>query len=342
MKIPFQQLSGSLGKHLAPVYFISGDEPFQIDEACRMVRTAAVAQGYTEREIYHVERGFDWNQLIEASNTLSLFAERKVIELRLPSAKPGTDGAKVLVEYLQNPPHDTLLLIISGKLESGQLNSKWLKSSESAGVFVQVWPIDSERLPSWVQQALARRNMTASPDALALLADRIEGNLLAADQEIEKLRLLYGACALDADMVREAVTQSARFDVFSLVDAALAGQGERVARIVFGLRAEGIEPILVLWALAREIRSLAQMSQTVSRGGDIEKAMFTERVWDKRKSLVRKALQRLSLLQLSQWVMRCGQLDRITKGFGAGRIWDDLLELALALAGSPALVKQTR
>lgn len=337
MKIPFQQLSTTLARQLAPVYLISGDEPYQVDEACRLLRNAAVQQGYSEREVYHAERGFDWNQLIAAGNSLSLFAERKLIEIRLPSAKPGTDGARVLVDYLQNPPQDTLLLIVSGKLEPAQLNAKWLKAIESNGVLVQIWPIESARLPDWVRQALGKRQMSASNEAVILLADRIEGNLLAADQEIEKLRLLYGACELNIDMVREAVTQSARFDVFTLVDAALAGSVERVSRILFGLRAEGVEPILVLWALAREIRSLAQMREAVASGQSLDDALYKERVWDKRKPLVRKALQRLALTQLHAWVIRCGQLDRAVKGFGAGRVWDELLELALSLAGRPAI-----
>lgn len=337
MKIPFQQLSATLSKNLAPVYFISGDEPFQIDEAIRLLRAAALQQGYTERQVYHAERGFDWNQLIEAGNSLSLFAERKLIELRLPSAKPGTDGAKVLVNYLQNPPQDTILLIVSGKLEAAQLNSKWVKAIESSGVLVQIWPIETARLPEWVRQAMAKRELTASPEAIKLLADRIEGNLLAADQEIEKLRLLYGPGQLDIDKVREAVTESARYDVFTLVDAALAGSAERVSRILFGLRAEGMEPILVLWALAREIRSLTQMREAIAKGASIDNALYQERVWEKRKPLVRQALQRLDLHQARAWVMRCGQLDRLVKGFGAGRIWDELLELALSLAGRPAL-----
>jgi len=337
MKIPFQQLSTSLGKQLAPVYLVSGDEPYQLDQACRLIRTAAEQQGFTERDVYHVERGFDWNRLLEAGNSLSLFAERKLIELRMPSAKPGTDGAKMLLEYLSNLPGDTILLIVSGKLESAQLSSKWLRAIESAGVLVQVWPIETARLPEWVRQGLARRDMTASPEALKLLADRIEGNLLAADQELEKLRLLYGPSQLDIEQVTEAVTESARYDVFTLVDAALAGNVERVSRIMFGLRAEGMEPILVLWALAREIRSLTHMRDAMSTGTAIDSAMAQERVWEKRKPLVRKALQRVEPVQMRDWVMRCGQLDRLVKGLGAGRIWDELLELALALAGRPAL-----
>ena len=337
MKIPFQQLAATLTKQLAPVYLLSGDEPYQRDEACRLIREAARQQGYTERELYHVERGFDWQQLIEASNTLSLFAERKLIELRLPSAKPGTEGAKILQAYLENPPQDTILLIVAGKLEAAQLKSKWVKAIETAGTLVQIWPVETARLPEWIRQALARRELSAGPEALKLLAERVEGNLLAADQELEKLRLLYGPGALDVEQVRAAVSESARFDVFSLVDAALAGAADRVSRILFGLKAEGVEPILVLWALAREIRALTQMAEALAAGAKLDNVLYQQRVWEKRKPLVRQALQRISARDARHWVMRCSALDRLVKGFGAGRIWDELLELALSVAGRPAL-----
>ncbi len=337
MKIPFQQLATQLSKTLAPVYLVSGDEPYQRDQACEQIRHAAVAQGYTERELYHVERGFDWQSLMEAGNALSLFAERKLIELRLPTAKPGTEGAKALCHYVANLPEDTVLLIVAGKLDAAQLKSKWVKSIESAGALVQIWPVDAERLPAWIRQALAGRDMSASPEALSLLAERVEGNLLAADQELEKLRLLYGPCQLDADQVQAAVAESARYDVFSLVDAALQGSAARVTRILYGLRAEGVEPILVLWALARETRSLLHMAEQQDAGMSAEQAMARERVWDKRKPLVRKALQRLDSTALRACIAESSRLDRQLKGIGTGRTWNDLLELALRLAGQPAL-----
>ena len=337
MKIPYQQLATTLSKTLVPVYMLSGDEPYQRDEACRLIREAAQKQGYTERQLFHVERGFDWQQLMEATHTLSLFAERKLIELRLPTAKPGTEGSKILQAYLDNLPQDTILLIVAGKLEAAQLKSKWVKAIENQGALVQIWPIETSRLPEWIRQGLAKREMTITPDALKLLAERVEGNLLAADQELEKLRLLYGPGQLDVEQVRAAVSESARYDVFSLVDAALEGAADRVSRILFGLRAEGIEPILVLWALAREIRALAHMKQSMAVGTGIDQAMAQERVWEKRKPMVRKAIQRIKPGEAQQWVMRCGQLDRLVKGYGAGRIWDELLELALGLAGRPAL-----
>ena len=301
MKIPFQQLSTQLSKTLAPVYFVSGDEPFQLDEASRMIREAAAQQGFSERHVYHVERGFDWQQLLALGSAMSLFAEKKCVELRLPSAKPGTEGAKVLQSYVAQPPDDCVLLISAGKLEAAQLKAKWLKAVEAAGVLVQVWPIELSRLPQWIQQRLSQRGMQAKPEVLQVLAERIEGNLLAADQELEKLYLLHGAVELSMDQVQAAVTDSARYDVFSFADATLLGDAQRVTRLLFGLRAEGIEPVLVLWALAREIRALVQMNQALRAGAQLAQVMQAQRVWDKRKPLVQKALKRMTGQDYSSW-----------------------------------------
>lgn len=336
MRLRFESLNTHLQQPLLPIYWVSGDEPFQVDEACRRLRETAVAQGYLEREVQHAERGFDWAQLRQSADSLSLFAERKMIELRLPSGKPGKEGSKVLQDFAANPPADTLLLVISGKLDSSAQKSKWFTALERGGAWLAIWPVDRSRLPQWVAQRMKLRDMTASPEALRLLSDRIEGNLLAADQELEKLRLLYGPGKLDLPQVQAAVTDSARFDIFDLVDTALVGDTDRVSRTLFGLRAEGLEPVLVLWALTREIRSLAQMAEQVVGGASPEQAMASLRVWDKRKPLIRKALLR-SETDWEALLATCGSLDRLAKGQQAGRVWDELLELALAMAGKPAL-----
>ena len=333
MKIPVTQLQNQLQKNLAPVYFVTGDEPFQVDEACRMIRTAAEQRGYSERQVFHVERGFDWLALSAESNNLSLFAEKKLIELRIPTAKPGRDGTKALQEYSQALPEDTCLLISAGKLDSSQTKSKWLKSLEQAGVLIQVWPIEAPRLPQWIQQRLAQRKLTAGPEALKLLADRVEGNLLAADQEFEKLRLLYGEGELNTEQIQSAVSDSARYDIFSFADVALGGQPERVAKLLFGLKAEGVEAILMLWALHREVRTLCVIHSDMASGSNIDVAMAGQRVWDKRKPLIKGALQRSSLEKAQQWLKHCRQIDRIIKGQEAGRAWDELLELGLQVAG---------
>lgn len=337
MRLRLETLSGHLGKPLLPIYWVSGDEPFQLDQACRMLREAALQQGYSERQIYHVDRGFDWGELRQGADSLSLFAERKLIELRLPSGKPGTEGSKALQAYAASPPEDTLLLIISGKLESAAQKSKWFGAIDKVGAMMPVWPIEPARLPQWLGQRLAKRGLQASPEAVKLLCERSEGNLLAADQELEKLLLLYGPGQLDLAQVQAAVTDSARFDVFGLVDEALQGQADRVSRILFGLRGEGVEPVLVLWALERELRTLATIARLSAGGTGLDQAMAAQRVWEKRKPLLRKALSREQAEYWEHLLLVCGRLDRLIKGQETGRVWDELLELGLNLAGKPAL-----
>jgi DNA polymerase-3 subunit delta len=335
MKIPFAQLQNQLKNNFAPIYFVSGDEPFQVDEACRMVRSVAEQQGYAERQVLYVERGFDWTSLIAESNNLSLFAQKRLIELRIPNAKPGREGTKALQEYAESLPPDTCLLISAGKLEAAQTKSKWLKSLEQAGVLIQIWPVETSRLPQWIKQRLALRKLSAAPEALKILADRVEGNLLAADQELEKLLLLYGEGELDTEQIQSAVSDSARYDIFSFADVALAGEPERVTKLLFGLKAEGVEPILMLWVLHREIRSLSLIHTDIKKGNKIENALAGQRVWDKRKPLIKGALYRSSLEKTQQWLKECRQIDRIIKGQEAGRAWDELLELALQIADQP-------
>lgn len=337
MRLRLESLISHIKQPLLPVYWVSGDEPFQLDEACGLLRQAAQQQGFSERQVYHVDRGYDWDQLRQSVDSLSLFAERKLIELRLPTGKPGTEGSKALQQYAAQAQADTLLLIVSGKLEPAAQKSKWFNAVERAGAVLQVWPIDAARLPQWLGRRLQLRGMQATPEALRLLSERSEGNLLAADQELEKLLLLYGPGKLDVDQVQAAVTDSARFDVFDLVDEALGGHAERVCRVLFGLRGEGVEPVLILWALEREIRALAQMARQCAEGVSVDQVMSTQRVWDKRKPLIRKALSRSQAGQWERLLLRCGRLDRVIKGQDTGRAWDELLELGMSIAGRPAL-----
>jgi len=336
MKLRPDQIASQLERGVAPVYLVSGDEPFQLDETAMAVRRAAQQQGYAERQVLHVERNFDWNTLGASADALSLFAEKRLIELRLPGGKPGDAGSKALVAYAANPPADTVLLIISGKLESSQQRSKWFKAIEQAGVVVQVWPIEAARLPGWLKQRMALRDMQPSPEALQMLVDRVEGNLLAADQELEKLRLLTGGGAIDASQVAAAVSDSARYDIFTLVDVALGGDAARAVRMLHGLRAEGMEPVLVLWALSREIRSLAGMAAELAGGKGVAAVLQQYHVWEKRKPAISAALRRYPAP--AGWramLQHCSRIDRGIKGLGTGKPWDDLLQLTARLAGTP-------
>lgn len=333
MKLNLNQLSAHLEKGLKPVYFLSGDEPFQIDEAARLIRDAAKAQGYSEREVYHVDRSFDWDQLIYSSASMSLFAERKVIELRIPTGKPGDKGSKALVAYTEQLPEDNLLLVVSGKLEAAQNKSKWFKALDAVGATLAVWPLEIQQLPSWLKQRMQKRGMQPSEDALTILAEQVEGNLLAADQELEKLRMLYGEGAISSEQVIEAVSDSARFDAFALVDVALQGDALRVSRILHGLKSEGEDVLHILGALMYQLRMLEKMSAAVSQGQQLEQVFSQYRVWDKRKVVLNAGLKRHGLKRWQAFLLIAGRIERMCKGIGTGKPWDELLQLTLRIAG---------
>lgn len=332
MKLNFNQLAGHLEKSLQPVYFISGEEPFQLDESVRLIRDAAKAQGFTEREVYHVDRSFDWDQLTHSADSMSLFAERKIIELRIPTGKPGDKGSKALVAYANLLPEDNLLLIVSGKLESSQTRSKWFKAIDAAGATLAVWPLEIQQLPGWLKQRMQIRGLQPTEDALTLLAEQVEGNLLAADQELEKLRMLYGEGEITAEMVVDAVSDSARFDAFALVDVALQGDPVRVSRILHGLKNEGEDVLHILGALMYQLRMLEKMSRAVANGQHLEQVFSQYRIWDKRKVVLSAGLKRHGLKRWQAFLLVAGRIERMCKGLATGKPWDELLQLTLRIA----------
>ncbi len=331
MKIFPDKLEAQLKNALLPVYFFSGDEPLQLGEAADAVRRHAREQGFSEREVMHVEKGFDWNELLVASNAMSLFAEKRVIDLRLPSGKPGKDGGAALAEYAGRPPEDTVLLISSGKVDKRSQSAKWYKALDNVGVTLQVWPVEAAEMPRWLEQRLRSRGLQPDRDAVRIIAERVEGNLLAAAQEVDKLVLLNGTGPLSAGHVEAAVADSARFDVFGLVDTALTGDAPRLIRMLDGLRGEGVEPILVLWALTRELRNLADMAAQIEGGKNVDGVLV--RVWGKRKGPVKAGLQRHNRVRWQQMLRRAARLDRVIKGATPGNAWDELLQLTLLMAG---------
>ncbi|HBO1240632.1 DNA polymerase III subunit delta [Pseudomonas aeruginosa] len=337
MKLTPAQLAKHLQGPLAPVYVVSGDEPLLCQEACDAIRQACRERDFGERQVFNAEANFDWGLLLEAGASLSLFAEKRLIELRLPSGKPGDKGAAILQEYLQRPPEDTVLLLSLPKLDGSTQKTKWAKAliDGNAAQFIQVWPVDVHQLPQWIRQRLSQAGLSASPEALELIAARVEGNLLAAAQEIEKLKLLAEGNQIDAATVQAAVADSARFDVFGLIDAALGGESAHALRILEGLRGEGIEPPVILWGLAREIRLLAGLAQQYGQGIPLEKAFAQARppVWDKRRPLLTRALQRHSSSRWNQMLRDAQLIDAQIKGQAPGSPWSGLSLLALTLAG---------
>jgi len=338
MRLRIDQLDAQLAKALSPIYFITGDEPLQLGEAADAVRQAAKKAGYDSREILDADKGFDWNELAVKANSLSLFAERRVIDLRLSSAAIGRNGSLAFVEYVQRPPADTVLLVTCPKLDRSQQSSKWAKALDSVGVFVQIWPIDEQRLQPWIERRLRKNGLIPEAEVVSMMAERVEGNLLAAAQEIEKLLLLNGSGVITVEKLIEAVADSARFDVFGLVDSALKGQSVRVIRMLRGLRAEGIPSTLVLWALAREIRQLASMAFAIERGQSADQVMASHRVWNQRKAVVGQGLKRLRCRRWQQLLALCARGDRAIKGQDKGDPWEILERIATTMAGLRPLV----
>ena len=331
MQINADQLARQLERGLAPLYLVSGDEPLQVEECGRAIRRHAEAGGCGERSLFSVESGFDWNGLRTATQSLSLFAERRLIELRMPTGRPGEEGAALLGELAGNASPDIVLLVITGKLDKPQRESGWVKAIEAAGTHVVVWPLDAQKLPAWLTQRFAARNLKPEDGVVELLAWHLEGNMLAAAQEVDKLAMLCSDQRVRRSDAEESLTDSARFSVYQLVDAALAGEIATARRILASLRAEGTGPILMLWALARELRSLTQMAQELARGKP-ETAVLA-RAWAQRRTLVGKALRRHPATVWLSFVQRCAQLDRILKGREAGDLWLELERLLLAVAG---------
>lgn len=336
MKLNPAQLGKHLQGTLSPVYVISGDEPLLCQEAADAIRAATRQQGFSERQVFNADNNFDWGNLLQAGASLSLFAEKRLLELRIATGKPSDKGA-ALLEYLARPAEDTVLLISLPKLDGNAQKSKWGKALiDGQNVqFVQIWPVDAHQLPQWIRQRLAQSGLSASAEAVDMIAIRVEGNLLAAAQEIEKLKLLAEGTQIDVDTVQAAVADSARFDVFGLIDAALNGEAAHALRMLEGLRGEGVEPPVILWALAREIRLLATLAQQHAQGMPLDKAFSSARppVWDKRRPLVSKALQRLSASRWAALLEDAQQIDAQIKGQAIGDPWSGLSLLTLSLCG---------
>ena len=355
MKLYAEKLAAHLaGGALKPVYLLSGDEPLAMMECADAIRARAVELGYGEREVYEVDGDFDWSELAAASASLSLFADKRLLELRLPSGKPGREGGEALRAYAERPADDAVLLISAGKLDRRSTTSAWYKSLDRIGATIAVWPVGQRELPGWVAQRMRQRGMRPSREAAELIAERVEGNLLAAAQEVDKLALLHagdgrggggrgGEVQIGLPEALAAVADSARYTIYDIADAALAGDAERAARALYGLRGEGGEPVLVLWALLREIRAGAQVARGVARGQPQNVAMREAKVWQSRQQLLGGALRRLPENAWPSLLARAARLELRVKGaVGGGDLWAELLDLALALAGQPLPLARDR
>ncbi len=328
MKFNSDTLPTHLEQHLLPVYLVSGDEPLLIAEATDAVRAKARAGGFTERETHFMERGGDWNDVRASANNLSLFAERRIVEIRMPTAKPGNTGSAAIVALLEARDPDRVLLITVPKLDRDAQSSEWVRAVETHGALVQVWPVEASRLVGWLRVRAKRLRLNVDDDALEIIAERTEGNLLAADQELQKLRMIVRADRVTAEDVLASVADSARFDVFQLGECALAGDTSRALRMIEGLRAEGVEPTLVLWSLSKSVRDL--WGAMHSPGGRAP-------AWRRQTAALEQGQRRAPKLHFGRLTARAARADRMIKGRESGNAWDEMALLAMDICARPAM-----
>ncbi len=332
MKLRANQLSSHLKKSLAPCYLVSGDEHLLVAEALDEIRDSARQRGFAMRELHVATTGFDWSQLTASSGNLSLFAEQRIIELRLPTGKPGRAGGEAIVELTARAGPETLFIVTAPKLDRSAAASKWAKAIEKKGVNLTIWPIGLRELPGWIAGRMRQAGLQPGREVVALIADRVEGNLLAAGQEIEKLRLLLGEGPVSVEDVSNAVADSSRYDVYKLTDAALGGDAARAVRILGGLRAEGVEPVIVMWALTRELRTLSTLDDVVRQGGNLGSAMQKNGVWSNRQGLVRSCMGRHKHGSFHRMLKATGRADAAAKGQRAGDPWQMACDIVIGMA----------
>ncbi len=338
MELSTDRLGGKLAAEpMRPVYLVAGPEPLLVLEAADAIRTAARKQGYSEREVFEPDgRDLDWDAVSATFNAPSLFASRRIVELRLPTTKPGTTGGKVIAEFCDNPPADVLLLITGGEW-SKQHGGKWAEGVGRIGHIVVAWAVKPQEITSWIEARLRSRGVLAEREAVQRLVERIEGNLLAAAQEVDKLALLAEGQTIDAARMDALVADAARFDVFRLIDAAMNGQAAQVSRMLAGLRAEGEAVPALMGMIVMELNRVAALSRAQARGANMANEFKAQRVWDSKQAVYRRALTRHVAPRWERFVVEAGRVDRISKGRAPGDAWQVLERLLLVVADTRAL-----
>ncbi len=335
---PEQLASQPASQPLAPVYLIAGPETLRVLEAADAVRARARADGVNEREVFDADgRDFDWNQLDGSFNAPSLFSARRLMELRLPSGKPGKEGAEVISQFCANPAPDVILLITCNEWSKAH-QTKWADAVGRAGVISVAWAIKPHELTEWIERRLRGKGLRADPQAVQRLAERVEGNLLAAAQEIDKLALLADGQTLDVDTMESLVADAARYDVFRLVEATFSGQPAAVLRMIAGLRAEGEAVAALTPIVIRELLSTAGLARVQARGGNLAAEMKSRGIWESRQAPFKRALQRHpEVKRWERFVAEAGLVDRIAKGRADGDAWLALERLLIAVSEARAV-----
>lgn len=337
MLLKAEQLAAHLERELRPLYVLYGDEPLLVLEAADAIRARARGAGYSEREVLTVLPQFDWGQLLAAGGNLSLFGDKKLIDLRIPTGKPGKEGGAALQQWCQHLSPDNLLLLTLPELDWREEKAAWFTTLANAGVAVKLNAPPRAELPGWIAGRLRRQQQNADPESLKFIAERVEGNLLAAHQEIQKLALLYPAGKLSDAQIRDAVLNVARYDIDGLREALLAGDVGRLARTLDGLMQEGEAPPLVLWAMSEEIRSLTAIRAGLDSGRPVDQLLKEAKVWGARQNAVRRAVQRLDSGALEAALRHAGRIDALIKGIGQGNLWEECLRLGLRICGQGKL-----
>ena len=336
MQLRVDALEAHLSKAVAPLYVISSDEHLLALEAADKIRRAARANGFSERDVLTVERSFKWGELLAANQEMSLFGDKKLIELRIPTGKPGKDGSVALQAYAKALSPDNVTLITLPKLDWQTAKAVWVTSLQQAAVYIEIPVIERAALPNWIGTRLAAQGQSADRQALDFIADRVEGNLLAAHQEIQTLGLLHEPGKLTFEQIHDAVLNVARYDVFKLSEAMLAGDPARLVRMLEGLKGEGEALPLVLWAVAEEIRTLLKLKAGMAQGRPLGVLLKEARIWGPKERMMEPALRRITLATLERALQEAAQVDKMIKGLRAkafaGDAWDAMLHLALKVA----------
>lgn len=336
MQLRPDALDAHLAKSLAPLYVITSDEHLLALEAADKIRKTARAQGFSEREVLTVDRSFKWGELLAANQSQSLFGDKKLIELRIPTGKPGKDGGQALQNYAADLSPDNLTIISLPKLDWATQKAAWVAALQQASVFIDIPLVERAQLPGWIGVRMAAQRQSADKQCVDFIADRVEGNLLAAHQEIQKLALLYPEGKLSFEQIHDAVLNVARYDVFKLNEAMLTGDAARLVRMLEGLKGEGEALPLVLWAVAEEIRTLLKLKSGVAQGRQLGMLLKEYRIWGPRERLMEPALRRLKLSTLEGALQEAAQIDKMVKGLRAkafsGDAWDAMLQLGLKIA----------
>jgi len=329
-QLRIEQLDQHLARQLLALYVIHGDEPLLSLEATDAIRSKARAVGCAEREVLIAERGFDWARLNHAAADLSLFSERKLIELRIPNGKPGDAGSEAIVGYCSRLVEENVTIVSLPRLAKADLSSKWFAALTERAMVVNVYPVERARMGLWIGSRLARQKQGAEEAALAFMADAVEGNLLAAHQEIQKLGLLYPAGQLSIEQIRAAVLDVSRHDAYQLAEAMLAGDAVRAAKVIESLHGEGEQPLRLLWVLSEEIRALGRIAAGLADGRTAQELLRDNRIWgEPRQTLMARAARQVKSAAIESALSHAAAIDRLVKGIGKGDPWDELLGLSL-------------